>query len=64
MFTHNCTACERRQLIFFSQVKKVAGTEAGPAATFTCWCGAEQTAVIKLAEATSEPVDEPSPVAA
>ena len=64
MFTHQCTACEKRQLIFFSQVKRVAGTDAGPAATFTCWCGAEQTAVIDLTDATSEPVDEPAKVAA
>jgi hypothetical protein len=55
MFTHHCTACERRQLIFFSQVENVVGTEAGPVATFTCWCGAEQTGTITLRGSKGEP---------
>lgn len=43
MFVHHCTACERRQLIFPSQVTAVAETGAGMKVSFTCWCGAEQT---------------------
>jgi hypothetical protein len=62
MFTHHCTACDKRQLIFLSQAKAVVGTEAGPAVTFTCWCGAEQTAVTTLGDA--EPADNPHVLAA
>ena len=43
MFTHHCTACDKTQLIFFSQVTGLADTDHGTAVTFTCWCGAEQT---------------------
>ncbi|WP_395656582.1 hypothetical protein [Nocardioides sp.] len=45
MFDHHCTACERRQLIFPSQVTALANTEHGIVVTFTCWCGADQTLV-------------------
>lgn len=40
MFVHECTACEKRQLIFASQVTGVV--DGGTAIAFTCWCGAEQ----------------------
>ena len=43
MFTHHCTACDKTQLIFFSQVTGLADTDHGTAVTFTCWCGSEQT---------------------
>ena len=43
MFTHTCTACDRRQLIFPSMVTGVVARETGAAVAFTCWCGAEQT---------------------
>ena len=43
MFTHHCTACDKTQLIFLSQVTGLAGTDRGTAVTFTCWCGSEQT---------------------
>lgn len=43
MFVHNCTACERRQLIFPSQVSSLANTDRGIELAFTCWCGNEQT---------------------
>ncbi|NHC22766.1 hypothetical protein G6553_06200 [Nocardioides sp. IC4_145] len=56
MFTHVCTACAKRQLIFPSQVTAVAESEQGPVATFTCWCGAEQSALYTLAPATSDKV--------
>ncbi len=42
MFTHVCTACERRQLIFPSQITGMANTDHGIVLAFTCWCGAEQ----------------------
>lgn len=45
MFDHNCTVCEKRQLIFPSQVTTVANTDRGIELTFVCWCGAEQTLV-------------------
>jgi hypothetical protein len=43
MFTHHCKACDKTQLIFFSQVTGLAATDHGTAVTFTCWCGSEQT---------------------
>jgi hypothetical protein len=43
MFTHHCTACDRRQLIFPSMVTGVRTTEHGAAVAFTCWCGADQS---------------------
>lgn len=48
MFVHHCTSCAKRQLIFPSQVTAVAGADRGVRMTFTCWCGAEQTAVTEL----------------
>ena len=42
MFKHHCSACDRTQLIFDSQVVSVTGTPEGVVATFTCWCGATQ----------------------
>ena len=45
MFDHNCTVCEKRQLIFPSQVTTVANTDRGIELTFVCWCGAEQQLV-------------------
>ncbi len=57
VFVHTCSACERRQLIFPSQFTAVAAGEQGPVATFTCWCGAEQTASVNWAPAA--PAREP-----
>ena len=45
MFDHTCTACEKRQLIFPSQVTDMANTDHGIALSFTCWCGAAQTVI-------------------
>ena len=45
MFTHTCSACERRQLIFSTQITDVTSAENGIAYHFTCWCGQGQTAV-------------------
>ncbi len=43
MFDHVCSACEKRQLIFPSQVTSVVNTDHGIEVAFTCWCGADQT---------------------
>ncbi|MBZ5739135.1 hypothetical protein [Nocardioides mangrovi] len=45
MFDHQCTACEKRQLIFTSQVTSLTNTDHGIVVAFTCWCGAAQTLV-------------------
>ena len=55
MFDHKCTVCEKRQLIFPSQVTGMANTDRGIVVSFTCWCGAEQTVVTgKQAVSTSK----------
>ena len=51
MFEHHCTACDKRQLIFPSQITAVSNTEHGIAVAFTCWCGAGQTMVTGRAAA-------------
>ena len=43
MFDHTCTECERRLVIFPSQVTSLANTDPAIIVAFTCWCGAEQT---------------------
>ena len=45
MFDHLCTACEKRQMIFSSQITAMANTDRGIVVAFTCWCGADQTMV-------------------
>lgn len=45
MFTHTCSACERRQLIFSTQITDVTPAANGIAYHFTCWCGQAQMAV-------------------
>lgn len=43
MFDHLCSSCEKRQLIFPSQITSIANTDAGIEVAYTCWCGATQT---------------------
>ncbi len=43
MFDHLCNSCEKRQLIFPSQITSIGNTKAGIEVAFTCWCGADQT---------------------
>lgn len=43
MFSHHCTACDRTQLIFTSQVTAMTNDELGISVSFRCWCGSEQT---------------------
>lgn len=62
MFTHHCTACDRKQLIFFSQVKAVASDADGALATFTCWCGAEQSSDFSLLSTTPAPTSPALPI--
>ena len=45
MFAHQCTVCERRQLVFPGQVDRIDNTDHGMVVSFRCWCGAEQTTV-------------------
>ena len=49
MFDHYCTACDKRQLIFPSQVTSLTNTDQGIVLAFTCWCGTEQTTTTGLA---------------
>lgn len=63
MFTHHCTACARTQLIFASQVTSVASGGQGAVATFTCWCGAEQSSDFSLFGTAPAP-SSPLPVSA
>lgn len=56
MFTHHCSACDRTQLIFMSQMTSVAAGDSGAAASFTCWCGATQIVDFSLYGAAPAPV--------
>jgi hypothetical protein len=42
MFASTCTSCEKRLLIFPSQITGMARIDGVLACTYTCWCGAEQ----------------------
>ena len=43
MFDRHCSACDRTQLIFPSQISGVTNTDHGILVSYRCWCGAEQT---------------------
>ncbi len=43
MFTRRCTACERRQLVFPSQLTGLEATDLGLRVSYTCMCGEAQT---------------------
>jgi len=45
VFAHHCTACDRSQLIFASQVTGLVNTDHGIVVSFSCWCGSEQSLV-------------------
>lgn len=53
MFDHHCTACDKRQLIFPSQITAMTNTEQGIVVSFTCWCGDDQT--MTTGRATARP---------
>jgi hypothetical protein len=61
VFSHHCTACDRTQLIFTSQVTGLTNDELGIAVSFTCWCGSAQT---KLTGKAADARDTRSAVAA
>jgi len=56
MFDHHCTACDKRQLIFPSQVTSLVNSEHGIIVAFECWCGAEQTMLTGRTAGHQEPV--------
>jgi hypothetical protein len=56
MFDHHCTACDKRQLIFPSQITAMTNTEQGIVVSFTCWCGDAQTMTTGRAAARSTKV--------
>jgi hypothetical protein len=56
MFDHHCTACDKRQLIFPSQVTALTNTDRGIVVRFTCWCGSEQAMVTGRAAAKAPKV--------
>ena len=39
MFDHYCPACEKRQLLFPSQITQIVNDEQGIVVLLTCWCG-------------------------
>jgi len=56
MFTHTCSACESRKLIFPSQISGITNTAEGIVVSFTCWCGDTQTTVTGRRSATRSEV--------
>lgn len=42
MFVNHCTSCDKKMLIFPSQVTGMAQIDGVTAMTYTCWCGVEQ----------------------
>jgi hypothetical protein len=48
-FQHECTACERTQLIFPTMATGLVTTARGTEMAFVCWCGAEQTHLLGAA---------------
>jgi hypothetical protein len=56
MFDHYCTVCDKRQLIFPSQLTSLTNTDHGIVIGFTCWCGTEQTTATGLAAERSAKV--------
>ena len=43
MFDFDCPACERRQLLFPSQIVGIVNDDHGIVVQVTCWCGASGT---------------------
>jgi len=43
MFDNYCTECEKRRLVFPSQIRSMVNSDHGIEVDYTCWCGAEQT---------------------
>jgi hypothetical protein len=64
MFTHDCTSCHQRSLIFPGQVTGLDNTDHGIVVHFECWCGAAQTLLTGRAAAEPQRRPEPAPAAA
>jgi len=43
MFDAYCTDCDKRRLVFTSQITSLANTDHGIEVAHTCWCGSAQT---------------------
>jgi hypothetical protein len=50
MFDHYCPACEKRQLLFGSQITRIVNDEQGIVVLLTCWCG--EPAAVRTGKAT------------
>ena len=44
MFDRHCSACDKTQLIFPSQIIAVTNTDEAILVSYTCWCGSAQAA--------------------
>ena len=55
MFDRHCSACDRTQLIFPSQIQGVANTDHGILVSYVCWCGSEQTWLTGSTGRTDQP---------
>lgn len=58
MFATHCTECDKRQLIFPSQIKQLVNDERGIVAIFTCSCGAlgaERLSTVAAGKPTARP---------
>lgn len=42
MFDAYCSDCDKRQLVFSSQIQSLANTDHGIEVAYTCWLGHEQ----------------------
>ena len=43
MFDRHCSACDKTELIFPSQITAVTNIDEGILVSYTCWCGSAQT---------------------
>jgi len=59
MFDFYCDECDRRQVLFASQVKHVINDDAGIALIVRCWCG-ELGAIRTGAKAQATPIERPA----
>jgi hypothetical protein len=59
MFDFDCPACNRRQVLFPSQVKQIINDDHGMTVIVDCWCG-ELGAIRTGAKAHATPDTKPS----
>jgi hypothetical protein len=58
MFDTKCHACQKRQLIFPGQVRKLINDEQGIVAIFRCWCGSLGAERLRSTGVANNPVKE------